>query len=207
MDDTDTIHTGQNIDTPGNKIIEKFQEVMNRWEGGLRATGGALVPSKSFWYLIDFHWLGSEWRYKTINEVPGSIQVRSTDGTSTEVLQQYEPSHSEVILGVYLSMDGNKKAQKAHLRGKAIEFGNYLRKNSASRNDAWYTLNQSFMKTIEYPLIVTTLSVKDWGYIMAPALKQVLPKSGFSSPFCQPCYMDQLNIKDLDSCTPGGIKG
>lgn len=39
----------------------------------LHATGGAVVPSKSFWYLVDFTWTRSEWRYKTIDETPDSI--------------------------------------------------------------------------------------------------------------------------------------
>ena len=33
-----------------------MQEALTLWEGVLSATGGALVPEKSFWYLVAFKW-------------------------------------------------------------------------------------------------------------------------------------------------------
>jgi hypothetical protein len=43
-----------------------MQHMLDHWEGGLRATGGALVTEKSYWYTIDFfcqdpqrHWMSS----------------------------------------------------------------------------------------------------------------------------------------------------
>jgi hypothetical protein len=35
----------------------EMQAVMDTWEGRIRATGGALEPSKCHWYLIDFKWI------------------------------------------------------------------------------------------------------------------------------------------------------
>jgi hypothetical protein len=51
VDDTDTIQSGQ----PGGNfqvLATRMQAAMGTWEGVLRATGGALEPEKSFWYLI-----------------------------------------------------------------------------------------------------------------------------------------------------------
>jgi hypothetical protein len=47
VDDTDVIHSRADVNTPGKIIATKMQEVMNTWEGGICATGGALNPSKS----------------------------------------------------------------------------------------------------------------------------------------------------------------
>lgn len=41
--------------------------------GCLSATSGALVPEKTFWYVVDFKWAGGHWRYKTISETPGYL--------------------------------------------------------------------------------------------------------------------------------------
>jgi hypothetical protein len=47
------------------------------WDGGLTVTGGALEPSKSFWYLVDYTWDNGKWRYKTIQEAPGELYCKA----------------------------------------------------------------------------------------------------------------------------------
>ena len=54
VDDTDVVHSVKDEDTSMDDFAKEFQRVMDEWEGSLRATGGALVPSKSMWHLIDF---------------------------------------------------------------------------------------------------------------------------------------------------------
>jgi hypothetical protein len=56
VDDTDLIHTGSSIYTPSHEMAQDMQRFITNWEGGLRATGGALRVNKSFWYLIGFVW-------------------------------------------------------------------------------------------------------------------------------------------------------
>jgi len=56
--------------------------VLTLWEQGLRATGGALVPEKSFWYLIDFQWQGSKWRYAAYATELGELLMK--DNTQWE---------------------------------------------------------------------------------------------------------------------------
>ncbi len=53
VDDTDLVQfdaRDQNMST--EEVMEKMQDSINRWEGGLKATGGAIVPQKSFVYPI-----------------------------------------------------------------------------------------------------------------------------------------------------------
>jgi hypothetical protein len=46
VDDSDVVHTGSTIDSTGEEVAETMQKVVDHWEGGLRATGGALVVDK-----------------------------------------------------------------------------------------------------------------------------------------------------------------
>jgi hypothetical protein len=55
VDDTDIIQSGQ-PEEPFQVLAMRIQASMDTWEGGLRSTGGALYPEKSFWYLIRFFW-------------------------------------------------------------------------------------------------------------------------------------------------------
>jgi hypothetical protein len=45
VDDTDLVHTAV-MDATGEDIYAEMQNVLDTWEGGLKATGGALVPKK-----------------------------------------------------------------------------------------------------------------------------------------------------------------
>jgi hypothetical protein len=64
VDDSDVVHTDATIDSTGEEVAETMQKVVDHWEGGLRATGGAIVAERSYWYLIDFEWRGNKWKYK-----------------------------------------------------------------------------------------------------------------------------------------------
>jgi len=54
IDDTDLIQTSLTIHTSSAETLLMMQAALNLWNNGLRATGRALVPAKSFWYAIDF---------------------------------------------------------------------------------------------------------------------------------------------------------
>jgi hypothetical protein len=76
VNDTDVVHTAQDVYTTGEEIMRQMQTVIDRWEGGLRATGGAIVPKKSYWYQIDWIWECRKWRYATQADIPGNLTIR-----------------------------------------------------------------------------------------------------------------------------------
>jgi hypothetical protein len=79
VDDTDLVHT-QSGDHCGSELIPELQGAIDHWEGGLRVSGGALVPSKSHWYLVDFKWRNGSWRYCSIADNPGELLMRDHMG-------------------------------------------------------------------------------------------------------------------------------
>ena len=91
-----------------------MQDVVDHWEGGLRATGGALCVDKSFWYLIDFVWENNQWTYSSKEQQPGELDVRRVSG-QREHLLCLEPSEAKETLGVFLAMDGNNRTQVQQL--------------------------------------------------------------------------------------------
>jgi hypothetical protein len=86
IDDTDLLQV-----VPSNKSLDDvpkgLQKSVDTWEGGLKATGGAIVPEKTFWYLIDFTWNGGEWRYKLVEECQG-ISTPMTSMASASPLEE-----------------------------------------------------------------------------------------------------------------------
>jgi hypothetical protein len=77
VDDTDLVHN-RIASTPPTQIFAEMQSMLDHWEGGLYATGGALVPSKSYWYRIDFRWHKTKlkWEYKTVAHLQGFLSMK-----------------------------------------------------------------------------------------------------------------------------------
>jgi hypothetical protein len=89
VDDTDLVHSS----TPDLEVCEmmdEMQDVVDTWEGGLRASGGALVPSKSYWYLIHFQFQNNKWRYSSISDTPGRLTIRDGTGLNRKTLKRLE---------------------------------------------------------------------------------------------------------------------
>jgi hypothetical protein len=86
VDDTDLIHNG-NRHTDPTQVFDEMQRMLDHWEGGLRVTGGPLVPSKSYWYGIDFKWNKQKhkWEYKKIDELPGSLTLKDHSQATIEL--------------------------------------------------------------------------------------------------------------------------
>jgi hypothetical protein len=183
VDDTDVVHTAKDINTTGEEILKEMQDVVDHWEGGLKATGGALVPSKSYWYLIDFHWTGTKWVYATKEDTPGDISIRTVDGKDRVNLTRYDVDHAEETLGVYLAMDGNNQEECEALRKKAEDYADCIRTGFLSRDDAVVALHSTIMKSLEYPLAATTMTKKQWDYVMGPLLMAALPRMGYVRTF------------------------
>ena len=179
----------------------QMQEILDHWGGLLRATGGALVPKKSYWYAINFKWTGSCWKYRTIADMPGNILITGADGERV-VLTRYNPDVAKETLGVMQAMDGNNKAEILHLRGKAEEFADALRTGFLKKNDAWYALTATILKTIEYPMAATTLAEHEWDHIMVPILKAGLPRSGIERNFPRDILYGPKSLQGLGILHP-----
>jgi hypothetical protein len=44
VDNTDVVHTSPDVYMTEEEVLRQMQCVIHHWEGGLRATGGAIVP-------------------------------------------------------------------------------------------------------------------------------------------------------------------
>ena len=89
----------------GHADIEEMQRGLDLWEELLRATGGAVEPTKSEWYCIDFSWKHGVASLRTHDPSDDSLtcldhqQVRS----QLSLKQVHQGSKT---LGVWLAPDG-----------------------------------------------------------------------------------------------------
>jgi hypothetical protein len=177
VDDTDLVHTRHGDDIAGADLIPEMQDVLDHWEGGLRTSGGALVPSKSHWYLVDFKWKNGSWRSCSIADCPGDISMRDHEG-SRATLARVEVTEARKSLGIMIAGDCNWKAEEARLLRASVLWKSHVKAGHLSSSDAWYALNHTIMKTVEYPMMATYLSKAQCEKIMRPFLNAGLSASG-----------------------------
>jgi hypothetical protein len=177
VDDTDLIQSFPSISTAD--AITGLQKAIDVWEGRLKATGGALVPEKTFWYLTAFKWQGGKWSYQSVAEAPCVNDIKG----QRKLLRRFEPSHAEVTLGVALAPEGNTLKQATNMKIAAIKWADAMRTGPKSKNDAWLAFQSTIWRTLAYPLPAINLTKEQCDHIMAPILHYILPAIGVCRNF------------------------
>ncbi len=113
MDDTDIIQSKS-----GRPLISDcvagLQQALDRWEGALKATCGAIVPEKTCWYLVDFTWDSGTWQYCSTQESPADLYVNDLQG-SRNLIRRYEVWEAKETLGIHIAPNNNTSAQASKM--------------------------------------------------------------------------------------------
>ncbi|CAJ1963618.1 unnamed protein product [Cylindrotheca closterium] len=130
VDDTDVCQAAPSPDQSGESIVPEVAKALKWWSNGVRLTGGAIRPDKSFWYLIDFKRNAQQgvWKFRKKRDFKPSllptgsseiaVELDDLDGTSVH-LKWLEADKSAKTLGILMSPCPNRKAQLAVMQGKA----------------------------------------------------------------------------------------
>jgi hypothetical protein len=168
VDDTDIIQSGQPGE-PFQVLARHIQAAMDTRECGLWATGGALEPEKSCWYLIRFCWKNGQWAYVSNEDTPASISVRNHAGDRVE-LERLEVTEAPNTLGVKTAPTGDNTAQFEQILEASKKWAAQIKVSNLRQMDAWLALRSTIWKTLEYPLTCMTLTKKQCEQIMRPAM-------------------------------------
>jgi hypothetical protein len=79
VDDTDLVEFPEEPTTAA-QVANSMQEAIVAWEAGICATGSAIVPEKSHWYLVTYRWQNGRWRYTRKTEDTFDVTVMNEHG-------------------------------------------------------------------------------------------------------------------------------
>jgi hypothetical protein len=107
-----------------------------------------------------------------------------------------------------LNLEGTDQAEASYLRGKAEEWAEHIRTGVQTKNDAWYVLNTTIMKTMGYPMAGICLSRKQWDHVMAPILLEAgLNAIQFSHKFPRDMVYGPKKVQGLGVRDPYIVQG
>jgi hypothetical protein len=164
-------HTREPYPTPRRTNVNavRMQGSLESWDGSLVASGEALEPSKSFWYLLSFEWQHGCWRYTPVKESPAKLTLKDSEGVPVE-LTRLEAHESRKTLGVKTAPDGSSDAEFDHLLALTESWRDKVRAIHLRKLDVWQALHSTIWMSLKYPLPETTLSESQFNKITTPAL-------------------------------------
>lgn len=176
VDDTD-IATGDlrmgQLDI--DDVFDAMQEAIDCWEGGLKTTGGAIRPDKSFAYPLDFIFDETgACRYKTVNEIGRTLNVKDHTGRR-QPLTLVEASVGKETLGVHLAPDGNNKDQYECMMKKVQTWAKQINAGHLPGKEAFAAISSTIMKTLEYPIVATTFTREECNRLVKPIHDAAFP--------------------------------
>ncbi|HEY9815753.1 MAG TPA: hypothetical protein V6D20_08135, partial [Candidatus Obscuribacterales bacterium] len=198
VDDNDLVHSASDNITPCEDLIHPMQQGLSHWHGAIRASGGDLAPEKSYCYMIDFKWSKDHWAYRSKDDLPGALHFKDSAGNITHTVERLEVHEAREALGVQVRHDGHDDDEVQYLIKKAKQWHDAIRSNHVSREDAWYALNSTIMKTIQYPLACTTMTQEQSTQIMVPILKAGLNKAGVQRNLPRRLVYGSLKVQGLN---------
>jgi hypothetical protein len=182
VDDTDLLVTDAERLRSAEMVAQAMQQALLQWEGALRASGGALEPLKSHWYLIDFEEVSGEWRYRQLGDTKFDLEMRGPSGRIAP-LEQVPVFEARRTLGVFLAPNGDSDKQYQVLMAKAQQWADAIRTNHVSRRYAWQAYSTVLQAQLAYPLAATSLSRKQCESIDRVVRRVVLPHGGVVRTF------------------------
>jgi len=182
------------------QVVQQMQKSINTWAGLLRATGGALVPDKCFWYYIHNTWKNGAWQY--VRNPTERAMLVPNDNNALHPIPELPPSEARRTLGVRLAPDGNNRDKLRYLVDVARSWHTSMSGAKVMHAAAEFGLRQVILRKLDYPLVATTFTQKECQSIMSPILTTGLPAAGLTRTLPQalvhgPWQWGGLNIPNL----------
>ena len=133
--------------------MQRSQEALDIYVGGVAATGGTVHPTKTKWYLIEFRFDKNGKPEYVENEAALYVETRQ----GRKPIERLPVSAASRILGVYIAPDGNSEVQVKELRKKTEQWADRVRSGHLPKADAWHYLHTTIKRSLLYPLLATTL--------------------------------------------------
>jgi len=113
-------------------------------------------------------------------DLPGSIQIESTEGEAPVTIKRIEAWDAERILGVRCSLEGGDDTELQYRIQQAVLLAGRIKQSPLSRFDAEIVYRERWMSTIKYCLPITRFTPHQCHQGTKIVEQAILPKLGFN---------------------------
>jgi hypothetical protein len=159
-------------------LIESLQSKLSYWNKLVKATGGALEPSKSGWFAFHQAWDPTTGEYKSVDMGKnGDISAKDKDGKSIP-LGFIPCTDIQEMVGVRMGPTGNQIPQIEKMIGNIHSEASLITKSRLEQPHVYTALTHSILPSLIYPLPCMTITDREGKQILWPLLSAALPKMG-----------------------------
>jgi len=98
-------------------VLQTLQHNLDIWQGGVKATGGALSLDKCSWSGLFYYFKAGQWKLHSSQSYLAILTIHN--GPQLLPLKCYEPDKAVKVVGVHQSLSGSMKAQITSLTEKS----------------------------------------------------------------------------------------
>lgn len=203
VDDVDVVETTLKSLFP----LLRPQSSLTTWSRDLWTIGGNLKWSKCFWQWLVFVWNGhNRWKIQRATETDEELTIHTADGNQV-ILQRNEVDSATLALGIMFSIDGSMKDEVALLKDRVTKWCDRIRTKKMSKKEVWYALTSCIMRTINYPLMATSMTKKEIHQFISPLLHVALPKAGYNRKISHDLVFSSKHFRGLGLTHPWDTQG
>ena len=152
-----------------------MQQRIDDWEGGLKLTGGAIRPDKSFVYPLSFVWDNTgNYKFEKVEHMDRELTVKNHEGVR-EPLELVNADDGQETLGICLAPDGNMKHEFKWLQKKVKLWTTNIRTGQIPAMEAFSCISSTIMKSLEYSVVTTTFSQDKCNKLVRPIHDAAFP--------------------------------
>jgi hypothetical protein len=156
VNNTDMYTWREEILDPGEIWVQTQIEI-EHWSCLLNATGGALEPEKSWWYLLNYTCEDGEWTYADI--VPQDLFITNPGGRKSAIKQE-EATASKKTLGIYDAPARGNEGHLAYIKSKATAWINRTANGHLPSHIAWVAYRHQLWPGLRYGLGTMTNKIE-----------------------------------------------
>jgi hypothetical protein len=109
-----------------------------------------------------------------------SLQLTEGNTGTLQDVQQLDLNDSFKTLGIHNTISGNQDKQISVMKKKSDTYARGILLTNVTPFEAWTGLFAIWLGQMNYPLVATTLTLKNCEYIQSKAINASLTKCGFS---------------------------
>jgi hypothetical protein len=189
-------------------IVTMMQQMAQRWEKLLHATGGALNRAKCFWYGISWKFTNAGKPMISTEHDPAlSIQLTSGSNSEPMPIQRIPADQGQRTLGVRLAPDGLDKNEFLYRLQQAMRIKNKIAATPLGREHIRIGFQAIWRMTIQYPLGATCFTQQQCDRIQSKYLPTFLSRMGINRSTATAVRHGPLELGGMDIFSLGTEQG
>ena len=156
--------------------LTRIQMIGQGYKQSLWTTSGALNMLKCLFNIITWDWKDSKARMVTSQTTPGSLELTSSETSTSVAIRCLEPNEVHCTLGVYIVPSRSNHKSREVLQALLLQFVKCLHSaHHLVSDEAFWAYTLFYQTKVSHPLPVSTFSIQECTHIQAPASKHYFP--------------------------------